>query len=67
MTRECIASIREDSSWLDADRDLPWDRLSALAEERRFDAGGVMTRQFAPATHLILRARGDDPGPAAPR
>ena len=58
VTRECIASIREGSSWLDADRDLPWDRLSALAEERRFDAGGVMTRQFAPATHLFFVREG---------
>ena len=53
-TRECIASIRARSSWLDADQGLPWDRLAALAEERRFEADGVLTRQFAPARHLFF-------------
>ena len=33
---------------------LPWERLAALAEERRFDAGGVLTRQFAPARRLFF-------------
>jgi len=32
--------------------------LAALAEERRFDADGVITRQFAPATHLFLVGEG---------
>jgi hypothetical protein len=57
-TRECIASIRARSSWIDADRDLPWERLAALAEPRRFDADAVITRQFAPATHLFLVGAG---------
>ena len=57
-TRECIASIRERSSWLDADGDLPWERLAALADPRRFDADAVITRQFAPATHLFLVGEG---------
>ena len=57
-TRECIASIRARSSWLDADRDLPWERLAALADERRFDADRVLTRQFAPATHLFFVGEG---------
>ena len=53
-TREFIASIRARSSWLDADQGLPWDRLAELAEECRFDADGVLTRQFAPARHLYF-------------
>ena len=53
-TREFIASIRGRSSWLDADQGLPWDRLAELAEECRFDADGVLTRQFAPARHLYF-------------
>ncbi|MYN66176.1 MAG: cyclic nucleotide-binding domain-containing protein [Acidobacteria bacterium] len=57
-TRECIASVRARSSWLDGDGELPWDRLAALAEERRFAADGVLTRQFAPARHLFLVAEG---------
>lgn len=35
-----------------------WDRLAALAEEHRFEAGHVLARQFAPATHLFLVAEG---------
>ena len=58
MRQECIAFLRGGPSWLDADRDLPWDRLAALAEERRFEADGVMTRQFAPARHLFFVADG---------
>lgn len=53
-TRECTAFLRERPPWLGADGDLPWDRLAALAEERRFDADAVLTRQFAPAAHLFL-------------
>ena len=53
-TRECIASIRARSSWLDAGQGLPWNRLAGLAEEIRFDADGVLTRQFAPARHLFF-------------
>ena len=53
-TREFIASIRGRSSWLDADQGLPWERLAELAEECRFDADGVLTRQFAPARHLYF-------------
>ena len=53
-TREFIASIRARSSWLDADQGLPWDRLAELAEECRFDADGVLTRQFAPARYLYF-------------
>ncbi len=58
MRRECTAFLRGGSAWLDADRGLPWERLAALAHERRFDAGGVMTRQFAPAAHLFFVADG---------
>ena len=57
-TRECIASIRARSPWLDPDRGLPWDRLAALAEPRDFDADAVLTRQFAPAAHLFLVGEG---------
>ena len=35
-----------------------WERLAALAEEQDFDAEQVMTRQFAPASHLFLVADG---------
>ena len=37
---------------------LAWDRLAALAEERQYEAGEVLSRQFAPATHLHLVAEG---------
>lgn len=37
---------------------LAWERLAALAEERQFAAGEVLSRQFAPATHLFLVADG---------
>ena len=35
-----------------------WERLAALAEEREFEAGHVLTRQFAPAAHLYVVAGG---------
>ena len=35
-----------------------WERLAALAGEREFEAGHVLTRQFAPATHLYVVASG---------
>ena len=35
-----------------------WERLAALAGEREFETGHVLTRQFAPATHLYMLASG---------
>ncbi|MYI76095.1 MAG: cyclic nucleotide-binding domain-containing protein [Acidobacteria bacterium] len=37
---------------------LAWERLAALAGEREFETGHVLTRQFAPATHLYMVASG---------
>ena len=58
LRQECIAFLRDGAGWLGAPGDLPWDRLAALAEEGSFEAGGVMTRQFAPATHLFFVGEG---------
>ena len=57
-TKEFIAHATENGSRLDAGGGLAWDRLAALAEERRSAAGNVLSRQFAPATHLFLVADG---------
>ena len=35
-----------------------WEGLAALADDCEFEAGHVLTRQFAPATHLFLVASG---------
>ena len=37
---------------------LAWERLAELAEEQRFEAGHVLARQFAPASHMFLVAEG---------
>ena len=57
-TEEFIAHATENGSRPDPGGGLAWDRLAALAEERRFAAGDVLSRQFAPATHLFLVADG---------
>ena len=57
-TEEFIAHATENGSRPDPGGGLAWDRLAALAEERRFAAGDMLSRQFAPATHLFLVADG---------
>ena len=58
IREEFIAHLAAHAAGTDADRRPAWQRLIALAEEHRFDAAQVMTRQFAPASHLFLVADG---------
>ena len=58
VTPEFIASLRAGAGGLDAAQGVAWDRLAALAEERRVEPDHLLTRQFAPATHLYLVADG---------
>ena len=57
-TEEFNVHVTESSPQPDAGGGLAWDRLAALAEERQYEAGQVLSRQFAPATHLHLVADG---------
>ena len=58
LRNECTAFLRAESGWLDAARDAEWDRLAALAEERTFETGDLLTHQFAPATWFYLLVDG---------
>ena len=57
-TEEFNVHVTESSPQPDAGGELAWERLTALAEERQYEAGQVLGRQFAPATHLFLVADG---------
>ena len=56
---ECTAFLRARSGWLDAARDADWDGLAALGEERTFEAGDVLTQQFAPAIWFYFLVDGE--------
>ena len=53
-----IAHLSEHAGGADEDRHPARDRLIALAEEQRFEAGQTLTRQFAPASQLFLVEEG---------
>ena len=55
---EFIAHLSAHAAGTETDRRPAWDRLAALAEEQHFEPERLMTRQFAPATHLFLAADG---------
>lgn len=57
-TEEFIAHAVERVPRTGAEVPLAWERLAALAGEREVEAGYVLTRQFAPATHLYVVASG---------
>ena len=56
--QEFIAAAAAGTPRSDPAGALAWERLAALAEEQRFEAGHVLARQFAPAAHLFLVAEG---------
>ena len=56
--QEFIAAAAAGTARSDPAGALAWERLTALAEEQRFEAGHVLARQFAPAAHLFLVAEG---------
>ena len=56
---ECTAFLRARTGWLDAAGEADWDRLVALAEERTFESGDVLTQQFAPATGFYFLVDGE--------
>ena len=58
IREEFIAHLAGHAAGTGDDRRPAWERLAALGEEQRFDAEQVMTRQFAPASHLFLVADG---------
>ena len=53
-----IAHLSEHAGGAGRDRHPARDRLIALAEEQRFEAGQTLTRQFAPASRLFLVEEG---------
>ena len=57
-TQEFIAHAAARAAPPGPDGAPAWDRLAALAEERWFEAGRVLTRQFEPAADLFLVAEG---------
>ena len=59
IREEFIAHLAAQAAGTEADRRPAWERLAALAEEQRFEAEQLMTRQFAPASHLFLVADGE--------
>ncbi len=57
-TEEFIAHAAERVPRTGAAPPLAWERLAALASEVEVEARHVLTRQFAPATHLYVVASG---------
>ena len=58
-TEEFIARAAERVPRAGAEDRAAWRRLAALCAERKYAAGHVLTRQFAPATELYLLASGE--------
>ena len=59
IREEFIAHLTAQAAGAESDRRPAWERLAALAHEQRFEADELMTRQFAPASHLFLVADGE--------